>query len=489
MTARGPAPRRLGPIFRDREDLAAADDLTAEVRTAIETSGCLIVVCSPAARRSIWVAKEIELFRRIHPDRPILAALVSGEPAEAFPLALLQDSAGGNTREPLAADLRREGDGDRLGFLKLAAGIVGVGLDELVQRDAQQRLQIVTAVTGAALATAIVMAVLAVIALKARGEAERQRAEAEGMVEFMLTDLRDRLQGVGRLDILSTVNQRALKYFEGQNVEEMPVSSLKWRARLQLARGEDDKDRGDLSAALDQFQQARRTTTALLHADRDNPDYVWTHAQSEYWVGAIAFERDDPRTAQEAFAAYRALSERLIVLQPDNPAYLLEVGYAQGGRCSLAQSEAQATAVDLCRVALSTMQAASAAAVATGAPEPDSYRREVANLHAWLADALREDDKPAEALAHRLAQAAILSRLDPVDVRTREGWVSFHRARAALYYADKDPGMARSHLIAARNFADGLVAQEPANARWAELRRLTGENLTLLDKLEDKTNE
>jgi hypothetical protein len=32
-------------------------------------------------------------------------------------------------REPLAADLRKEGDGRRLGLLKLVAGLAGVGLD------------------------------------------------------------------------------------------------------------------------------------------------------------------------------------------------------------------------------------------------------------------------------------------------------------------------------------------------------------------------
>ena len=55
----------------------------------------------------------------------MLAALIEGEPADAFPQPLLQ---GG---EPLAADLRKQGDGPRLGFLKVVAGIAGVPLDAL----------------------------------------------------------------------------------------------------------------------------------------------------------------------------------------------------------------------------------------------------------------------------------------------------------------------------------------------------------------------
>ena len=121
---------RLGRIFRDREDLPAAEDLSESVKQALAGSQVLVVVCSPDARGSIWVAREIELFRSLHPDRPVLAALVRGEPEEAFPPALLDGA------EPLAADLRKQGDGWRLGFLKIVAGIAGVPLDALVQRDA-----------------------------------------------------------------------------------------------------------------------------------------------------------------------------------------------------------------------------------------------------------------------------------------------------------------------------------------------------------------
>ena len=77
--------RRLGPIFRDREELPASEDLSASVRAALAASDVLVVLCSPEARASRWVAREIELFREIGPDRPILAAIVRGEPGEAFP--------------------------------------------------------------------------------------------------------------------------------------------------------------------------------------------------------------------------------------------------------------------------------------------------------------------------------------------------------------------------------------------------------------------
>src|SRR5688572_538119 len=212
-TARGPVPARLWPIFRDREELPAATDLSETVREALAQSGSLIVLCSPHSAASLWVAEEIEVFRKIHPDRPVLAAVLSGNPPDCFPKVMRAYGQDGTWHEPLATNLRRGGDGPQLGLLKLVAGITGVGLDALVQRDAQRKVRRVTAVTAFAVVAMIVMGALALVAISARREAERQRAEAEGLVEFMLTDLRERLRAVGSLDAMGAVNDRALAYY------------------------------------------------------------------------------------------------------------------------------------------------------------------------------------------------------------------------------------------------------------------------------------
>ncbi|MBV9884276.1 MAG: TIR domain-containing protein [Sphingomonadaceae bacterium] len=38
------------------------------VRAALVQSGALIILCSPHAAASLWVAEEVETFRRLHPD-------------------------------------------------------------------------------------------------------------------------------------------------------------------------------------------------------------------------------------------------------------------------------------------------------------------------------------------------------------------------------------------------------------------------------------
>lgn len=82
--------------------------------------------------------------------------------------------------EPVAADLRPGRDGRRVSLLKLAAGMLGVGLDELIHRDAQRRHNRLLGLTGLALAGAAAMGALAFVAVAERNEARAQRAQAEG---------------------------------------------------------------------------------------------------------------------------------------------------------------------------------------------------------------------------------------------------------------------------------------------------------------------
>jgi tetratricopeptide (TPR) repeat protein len=192
-TPLGPAPRRLHPIFRDRDELPASGDLGGELRNALTQSLRLVVVCSPAAARSRWVNEEIYSFKRIHGEGGVLALIVGGEPGvfgtsreaeECFPPALrfLVSPDGRLTDEPahpIAADLRPQGDGRKGALLKLVAGLAGVRLDDLVQREAQRRLQTLSALAAGSLAGMALTGGLAIYANERRIDADHQRQVAE----------------------------------------------------------------------------------------------------------------------------------------------------------------------------------------------------------------------------------------------------------------------------------------------------------------------
>ena len=57
----------------------------------------------------------------------------------------------------------------------------------------------------------LVTSTLSVVAIEARNEARDQRREAEGLVGFMLGDLRQKLEPLGRLDTLDSVGAQGAR--------------------------------------------------------------------------------------------------------------------------------------------------------------------------------------------------------------------------------------------------------------------------------------
>jgi tetratricopeptide (TPR) repeat protein len=333
-------PARLTPLFKDREEQAAGASIGASIEAALADSEFLIVICSPNSAKSQWVNHEIAWFKTNRNPDKILALIVDGEPGdesrECFPKALTHKIASDLSitdepdEAPLAADAREGGDGKRLAKLKLVAAMLGVGLDQLLRRDDRRRVIRARIVAAASLALALVMSGLTWFAVEARNEADRQRAEADGLIEFMLTDLREKLEPVGRLDALYVVGQRALTYYAGQNPGSLDADSLGRRARALLLVGEITNIRGNSEEALQAFTQAAATTEEQLARDPDNEQRIFDHAQSVFWVGYIAYNRDELDNAEAQFREYKRLADRLIELNPDKPEWQMESSYAEG---------------------------------------------------------------------------------------------------------------------------------------------------------------
>jgi tetratricopeptide (TPR) repeat protein len=196
VTARGEVPKRLTPIFKDRDELPSAVDLGDLINAALRDSACQIVICSPNSAKSRWVNEEILAFKRLGREDRIFSLIIAGEPnatelpgredEECFPPALrFKLDANGNLSdvptEPIAADARPGKDGKHSAALKLAAGLLGVGFDLLKRREQQRRNRRLVVFSCAAMAGMVVTSALAFFAAMQRDRAERQtvRAEAE----------------------------------------------------------------------------------------------------------------------------------------------------------------------------------------------------------------------------------------------------------------------------------------------------------------------
>ncbi len=451
------ADRRIGKIFRDREDLPAATDLSASVRQALTASQALIVLCSPAAKDSHWVAREIALFRELHPDRPILAALLNGEPDEVFP-APLHD--GG---EPLAADLREDGDGYRLGFLKVVAGVMGVPLDSLVQRDSQRQLRRVMAVTGLITAVALVMAVMTVIALQARSEAQRQQAAAEGLIEYMLTDLREDLDGAAGVAVMTRVNQRALAFYEGQDdLASLSPDSLERRARVIGRLGEDAMFRQNYALARRNLEERARTTRSLLDDAPSDRGRRFDHALSLNRLAVLSEAEGYGARAEVELRKSWALLSDLRAWESGDPEWRRTTALVAGNLCAIAtlSKSVDAATLDKCRIAVElSKKLASEDKVASRAPYDLVFNlmwHSVALEQAGRRDVARNVRRNALRLTDQLAAA------NPDNRKIRS-----QRMETYGYLASFEaPTVRRTMLTTAMEIAQELTRLDPERAEW-----------------------
>ncbi|MFL6845965.1 MAG: TIR domain-containing protein [Allosphingosinicella sp.] len=470
----GQAQGRIGPVFRDRADLSAAEDLSAAVREAIARSSALVVIASPQAARSHWVEREIALFRELHPSLPILVALARGEPGEALPPALRDEGV-----EPLAADFRKEGDGKRLAFLKIVAGLASLPLDSLVQRDAQRQLRRVTAVTLGALMLVIIMALLLVTALRAREEADRRRVSADEMINKLLTEVRGEFEGTGNVKLMVAVNQLAMDYYGKQgDLRRMADSSLEQRARVLHALGQDDEKQDRLDSALARFTEAQRTTAAMLAKSPRDPDAIFAHAQSEYYLGLVANRRKDRAAAGRYWQAYLTQAQALAKAEPGSVRSLLEQGYANGNLCDLNRQDGYdlKSAERQCAAAIGFEQQALA--------KSSELLVALANRHGAMALLYFRLKRYEDSLASCRAEAALLDPLiaiDPgnVEYALRRSWADIgmanvwlttgQPARALTILRDD---LARHPATFARRSDDGRVIETRLRAHLFMARAL-----------------
>ncbi len=160
--------KRIGNIFRDKEELPVTSDLNDNIGLALSNSEHLIVICSPRTKESIWVQKEIETFLKTHSRESVLTVLAEGEPGDVLPELLLSEEItiideDGNEvktvipREPLSCDYRmgiRKAKSVEL--LRLAASILGCPFDDLKQRMHQYRMRRLTAIFSVVLSAMLI---------------------------------------------------------------------------------------------------------------------------------------------------------------------------------------------------------------------------------------------------------------------------------------------------------------------------------------------
>ena len=171
-------------LFRDEAELPTSNDLGSDIKTALEQSRFLIVICTPDYEESKWCMEEISYFKSLHngSNRQILTlAITDPDQPPVFPETLcyepvtevLPDGTVLTKQEeiePLSANvsaetMRQSMKKLKTEFLRIAAPILGCGFDDLYQREQRRRTQRKLAVALSTAGAMTVAAALSAIAL------------------------------------------------------------------------------------------------------------------------------------------------------------------------------------------------------------------------------------------------------------------------------------------------------------------------------------
>lgn len=469
-TALGPIPRKLFPVFRDRDELAGSAELGPVLQDALRQSRFQIVIASPNAARSRWVNEEIRYFKSLGRDARVLALIVDGEPhatgqgqpaREAFPEAL-------RTAEPIAADARKGGDGKSNALLKLIAGILGLGFDDLRQRELQARNRRLAILASIASAVSVVTIVLAVMAAQARNDALRRQQQAEDLLQFMLGDLRGKLEPIGKLAILDAVGKKAMAYFATLEQEDLTDAALSSRATALRQIGEVRVLQGDMTGAEQAFVEALKLDEELVARHPGDTAHLRNMAESVSVLGNAYYVQGEAEQARPWMERYAALAERLVALQPTNAEWAQIAAEANQNLGALAFARKDIAAAEgHFRTAIERQRA-----LVDAHPDNQDFIQGLSNLHGWMWSLETERRAWQPALEQASRQAELQRRLlalagDNANYRyfLASAGVRMLRSQAQIAPLQPDAAELRETLQVTRE----LVELDPENVEFANL--------------------
>ena len=146
-------PRRIKPLYCYLNDMHAGEELMQELKSRMEQSRYLIVVCSPRSAKSVYVNSGIDYFISLGRRDSIIPVIVDGVPyssnseTECFPEALRhhfpKDSDPLKDHSILGINIREAGVSRRKAYdramLMVVARMLQLDFDGLLLRDKQRR--------------------------------------------------------------------------------------------------------------------------------------------------------------------------------------------------------------------------------------------------------------------------------------------------------------------------------------------------------------
>jgi len=465
-TSVGEVPARIRPVFRDRDDLSSATDLEETVKQSLADSESLVLVCSPNAATSHWVKEEIRYFAHLGRADRIFCIIVGGEPAADGSVSSCFSSALAEIgiQEPLAADVRKWADGKHVAKLKLIAGLLGLRLDELRQRDTQRRHKRQVFI-GLGVLVALTLAIMTVFSQIS----ERHEREKNEQLATFVVDLGERLQSDADLETLALISAEASRHLQSLDPDKLSAETGKKVALAIRQMGWVSQHQGRPDEALDTFRRSRDLLLRLHNKYPEIPELLFELGNAEYYIGNLHNEQGRYESALELMQSYYDLSRKLLDTDPDNPDWILEVAYSHNNLAAVHLESGRGideTTLEHLAEAIRLIEM-----VIALKPDDHAVARFYANTLAWNADAQFQACNLTDVLILRnrvreLAESSTRAEPGNNDIRQGYAYALTGIARAQIVTGQAD--LAEKNLELAISILQQLLAADPSNTHYRE---------------------
>jgi len=302
-------------------------------------------------------------------------------------------------------------------------------------------------------------------AVAARDEANQRREQAESLIEFMLGDLRKKLEPVGRLEILDDVGTKAMAYFAAVPESSLSDKELLRRSTALYQIGSVRIAQGHLEAATKPLQESLALAATLAARTPDDADRLFELGQSHYWLGFVHWRRRHLDDALVNFGEYLRVSQQLAARSPDRADWAQELAAAHSNIGSVLPERGDlAGALDRFRACLAIEER-----LLASHPDDNGLRRAVASSNNTIGVVLRRSGKLDEALKHHEAELALqqeLVRRDPGNANWQLSLAVAHNYVGNLFDARGLGTAAVREFQTAIQILEPLTRRDPTNMTW-----------------------
>ncbi|HSD88215.1 MAG TPA: serine/threonine-protein kinase, partial [Kofleriaceae bacterium] len=297
-----------------------------------------------------------------------------------------------------------------------------------------------------------------------RAAAEKSRGQAEDLMSFMLGDLEEKLEPVGKLPLLEVVARKALAYYAERPATRDP-QELQGRATALMNIGRVFLKQGAYEDAHVQFEAALAIRRELLERDPTSVPLASATADAHEFLGELYRRQAKLVDAMREYKAMVEILEQLVIREPtrDDHRYLLAVGLERIGWIEKGRGNIDAS--------LESLRRSRDLRLALDPANPE-FQLAVSNSNESIGNVLEIRGDLAGAVAEYRASAAIRSELtsrDPTNMKQHFALALSHDHIGSALAAMGDSAGAMDAFRSELRIAENLTERDATNAEWRDL--------------------